>query len=77
MKYLYIAFALTLGSTAAATARADESRDSADRIQNDGERARNRGDNDRAREAGRSADRAEKSTPDRAREIEREYNRGK
>ncbi len=67
-------FMLLIGVTA--YGQRGESREIADRIRNDGARAENRGDRQGAREARDAANRAERSTPERAREIERSYNRG-
>ena len=65
---------LLLGVTA--LGQRGESREIADRLRGDAERASNRGDSRGAREARDAANRAERSTPERAREIERDYNRG-
>ena len=68
-------FMLVLSITALGQERG-ESREVADRIRGDAERASNRGDARGAREAREAANRAENSPPERAREIERDYNRG-
>ena len=53
-----------------------ESKEAAERLRGDAERAFNRGDDEREKEAREMADKAEDSAPDRARDIEREHNRG-
>lgn len=67
---------LTLLSTVALADRGDNPREVGERLRGDAVRSENRGDHERAREARDAASRAEHSTPDRARDIERSYNRG-
>ena len=59
-----------------ATMSDDSPSSAAERIRNHGERLRNAGDTAGERAARDAADRAERATPERAREIERDFNRG-
>jgi hypothetical protein len=75
-KAILIALVTFSLNIAAFAQQGERSKDVADRIRGDAVRNENRGDRAGAREARDAANRAERSTPERAREIERDYNRG-
>ena len=76
-KTILVTMLLAMLSTVALGDKGDNPREVGERLRGDAVRSENRGDHERAREARDAAGRAERSNDvDRARQIERDYNRG-
>lgn len=75
-KTVILTMLLAVLSGTAMGQRGDSPREVGERLRNDAERSANRGDYAREREARAAAREAEGSNADRARQIERDYNRG-